>query len=113
MRVPRVLILGLAMLMIARPGVVAQATRPPQQTPPSLSATADTPAVLQRYCLSCHNQKLKTADLAFDTLGLSDVPSHADVWEKVIRKLRTRTMPPVGRPRPDASTCASPGHCTR
>ena len=105
MRVPKVLLLGLAILVIARPTAVAQASLPSLSAPPSIGPTAErTRTVLQQYCLPCHNQKLRTADLAFDRLGLSDVPSKADTWEKVIRKLRTRTMPPTGRPRPDVST---------
>jgi hypothetical protein len=51
----------------------------------------------------CHNQRLKTAGLSLDTIDLASVPAQADIWEKVVRKLRSGTMPPPGRPRPDAS----------
>lgn len=61
-------------------------------------------AVLNKYCVVCHNQRLKTAGLTLDTMDLSKVPEHADVWEKVILKLRSGTMPPAGMPRPDAAT---------
>ncbi len=61
-------------------------------------------AVLKRYCLGCHNQRLLTAGLALDTVDVADVGARPDVWEKVARKLRSRTMPPRGRPRPDGAT---------
>ena len=61
-------------------------------------------AVLERYCLGCHNERLLTAGLALDTVDVGDVGAHPGVWEKVARKLRSRTMPPRGRPRPDAAT---------
>ena len=53
-----------------------------------------------RYCVTCHNQRLKTANITFDTMDLAQLPSHADVWEKVVRKLRGGMMPPPGMPRP-------------
>jgi hypothetical protein len=61
-------------------------------------------AVLDKYCVTCHNQRLKTGGLALDSADLTKVSSQAEVWEKVIRKLRARTMPPAGMPRPDAAT---------
>src|SRR5262245_16967938 len=61
-------------------------------------------AMLDQYCVGCHNQKLRTAGLTLDTITLAKVGEQADVWEKVIRKLRMGAMPPVGRPRPDQAT---------
>ncbi len=57
--------------------------------------------LIDKYCVTCHNQRLKTAGLALDPPELDDIAAHADVWEKVIRKLRTGAMPPAGSPRPD------------
>jgi Protein of unknown function (DUF1592)/Protein of unknown function (DUF1588)/Protein of unknown function (DUF1585)/Protein of unknown function (DUF1587)/Protein of unknown function (DUF1595)/Planctomycete cytochrome C len=59
--------------------------------------------ILDKYCVTCHNQRLKTGGLTLDTLDLDQVPAHAEIWEKVIRKLRSGTMPPAGMPRPDAA----------
>src|ERR1044071_7568477 len=64
-------------------------------------------AVLDQYCVTCHNEKLKTAGLMLDKADLNDVGAHTDSWEKVLRKLRSGEMPPPGRPRPDAATYAS------
>jgi len=68
-------------------------------------ATAMSPRVLlDRYCVTCHNQRLRTADLTLDTVEVTDVGVHPDIWEKVVRKLRAGAMPPAPRPRPDAET---------
>ncbi len=61
-------------------------------------------AAFDTYCFACHNSKLKTAGLALDVLSQEDVSRHADAWEKVVRKLRARYMPPAGLPRPDERT---------
>jgi mono/diheme cytochrome c family protein len=61
-------------------------------------------ATLDKYCVSCHNQRLKTAGLMLDLLDVNNVGSKPDVWEKVVRKLRSASMPPVGVPRPDKAT---------
>jgi mono/diheme cytochrome c family protein len=53
------------------------------------------------YCVGCHNSKAKAGGLTLDTLGLDQVYEHADVWEKALRKLRGRQMPPPGSRQPD------------
>jgi Protein of unknown function (DUF1592)/Protein of unknown function (DUF1588)/Protein of unknown function (DUF1585)/Protein of unknown function (DUF1587)/Protein of unknown function (DUF1595) len=58
-------------------------------------------AFLDQYCVSCHNERIKTSGLALDRMDVGDVAAHADVWEKVVRKLRTGMMPPSGAPRPE------------
>src|SRR5580698_3460613 len=61
-------------------------------------------AMLDHYCVTCHNQKAKTANLTFDTMDLAQVGKDAEVWERAVRKLRGGMMPPPGMPRPDAAT---------
>jgi hypothetical protein len=58
-------------------------------------------SVLDRYCVTCHNERLKTAGLMLDKIDLSQLAGQAPVLEKVILKLRSGQMPPAGRPRPD------------
>ena len=58
-------------------------------------------ALVNQYCVTCHNQHLKTAGLTLDTLDVDHVSANPDVWEKVVRKMRGGSMPPVGLPRPD------------
>jgi hypothetical protein len=60
--------------------------------------------ILDKYCVTCHNQRSKTAGVMFDVLDPTKVSDHADVWERAVRKLRTGTMPPQGAPRPDDAT---------
>ena len=68
-------------------------------------ATAAEPgAVLTRYCVTCHNERMKTGGLVIDPAGLADVGTSAETWEKVVKKLRTQAMPPAGMPRPDQPT---------
>ena len=59
--------------------------------------------MLDMYCVGCHNAKVRTAGIAFDTITLTSVHDDADVWEKALRKLRGRQMPPPGSRQPDQS----------
>src|SRR5881396_595435 len=61
-------------------------------------------ALLDQYCVVCHNTKLKTANLLLDQLDLAHLGDHAEIGEKVVRKLRAGMMPPTGMPRPDPPT---------
>jgi hypothetical protein len=77
------------------------------QTAPVVKvSTADVPsrAIVDRYCVGCHNAKLMTANLALDKLDLAHLGEHAEIGEKVVRKLRAGMMPPTGMPRPDRTT---------
>ena len=77
-----------------------------QSVKPAPSDTLAVKAVINKYCVTCHNGKLKTAGLLLDTLDVQHVGDHAEVWEKVARKFRTGEMPPPGMPRPDKATYA-------
>ena len=79
----------------------ALAVAPTQQSPTN-PATA-----INRYCVTCHNQKLKTAGLTLDQMNIEKVAEGAPVWEKVVQKLRTGAMPPPGAARPDNATYSS------
>ena len=69
--------------------------------PPSVASPSAQRALLDTYCVGCHNERLKTANLLLDKANLADVGSEAEVWEKVVRKLKTGAMPPAGAPRPE------------
>jgi mono/diheme cytochrome c family protein len=73
----------------------------------TLQTGSERRALIDQYCVSCHNERLKTAGLAFERLDLSDIGANADVWEKVATKLRGGSMPPAGRPRPDAAAAGA------
>src|SRR6266850_848495 len=80
---------------------------------PALTAKAPAPdvaaqrALVDQYCVGCHNAKLKTANLLLDQLDLARLGDHAEVAEKVVRKLRAGMMPPTGMRRPDPATLES------
>jgi hypothetical protein len=64
-------------------------------------------AVLDQYCVTCHNQRLNTASLALDKLDPAHVDQNPEIWEKVVRKLRAGMMPPQGSPRPSPNVYES------
>lgn len=70
------------------------------QTP--ASTQTDPQAFLTKYCVTCHNTRLKTAGLTLDASEFAHPTANAETWEKVIRKLRNQSMPPAGALRPDA-----------
>jgi hypothetical protein len=61
-------------------------------------------AVVGKYCVTCHSAKLRTGGLSLQDADLNNVPAATETWERVIRKLRTGSMPPQGVPHPDAAT---------
>ncbi len=64
----------------------------------------DYPGTIRQYCVTCHNQRLKTAGLLLDTIDPGRAAAQPEVWEKVVRKLRAGLMPPPGVRRPDPET---------
>ena len=85
-----------------------------QQTPAALPApdraathseqTSPQLALVDDYCLSCHDEDHKKGGLSLEAVAAHDVTRHPDVWEKVVRKLRARQMPPIGKDRPNDTT---------
>lgn len=73
--------------------------------PPAGSAPAGSPrAVLDQYCVSCHNERAKTGGISLELVNVDRPDEAPEIWEKVAHKLRTGDMPPAGRPRPDLAT---------
>jgi hypothetical protein len=88
-----------------RPATAPARPRPAPLEPVSSRAAAPAAAIqpealVKQYCVTCHNQRLKTGNLALDGAELSNIPATAETWEKVARKLRAGQMPPAGVPRP-------------
>ncbi|HEY6506925.1 MAG TPA: DUF1592 domain-containing protein [Vicinamibacterales bacterium] len=84
---------------------------PPAPRPAATQTTGATPGAAQRalidqYCLGCHNDRLKSGGLSLAALDLTAVNQHAEIAEKVIRKLRGGLMPPAGARRPDRQAAA-------
>ena len=91
---------GLACLAVT----VADAAQPTRSTAAEAQPAPSERALIDRYCVTCHNDRLETGGLSLETVDIGDVASHADVWERVVRKLRAGSMPPQPRPRPDRAT---------
>ena len=85
------------------PSIAQGLNTPERSAPAAQSGAAASPerALLDRYCVTCHNDRLKTAGFTLQSLRLEQAGSNASVWEKVVRKLRAGAMPPVGAPRPE------------
>jgi mono/diheme cytochrome c family protein len=84
-----------------------QAAAPASSPAPEYSSL-ESSNLIATYCVTCHNDRLKTAGLSLQTLELANVPKHADVWERVARKLRSGEMPPATvRSRPDSRTAGA------
>jgi mono/diheme cytochrome c family protein len=103
-RLSVVCVLGIASLFLAQNGYVGLAAPQQGQTSATAPAAMAPRAVLDRYCVTCHNEKLKTAGLTLDTADPAHVGAHSEVWEKVVRKLRAGDMPPAGSRRPEKAT---------
>jgi hypothetical protein len=81
-------------------GAPAAAGPQPSGVPAASSVPAEHRALINQYCVTCHNERARTAGLVLDPALLADVPAHSDVWEKVIQKVRAGMMPPPNMPRP-------------
>ncbi|MEO7318762.1 MAG: DUF1592 domain-containing protein [Chthoniobacteraceae bacterium] len=73
----------------------------------AIEASSSLRAVVDRYCADCHNGDEKKGDLNLESISLDDVAGQPQIWEKVVRRLRARQMPPAGKKRPDESTYAA------
>ncbi len=78
----------------------ALSAAPPQAEKQAPAVVNPNKSLIDHYCISCHNQKLRTAKLAFDLMDLSHPEKDPVIWERAIRKLRGGMMPPPGMPKP-------------
>ncbi len=99
---PLITLAGALAVLVAASGPVRAAGLLEQQA--RADAGSDQRALLDQYCVTCHNERQQIAGLALDTVDVTDVATHPAIWEKVVRKLRAGAMPPAPRPRPDVAT---------
>src|SRR5262249_3953021 len=85
----------------------AHQASPPEPAKEALPDSATVQKFVTQHCFKCHDSDTKKGELALDVLNSEDVGKHAAVWEKVVRKVVARQMPPLGKPRPDEKTYAS------
>src|SRR5262245_64180942 len=89
----RLLYISAVLVLVASPEFLQ--TRAAVQTPPNQQQ-----AMLNTYCIGCHNGRAKIGGLALDGLDLQAAADNAEIWEKALRKLRGHLMPPPGSPQP-------------
>src|SRR5678809_808098 len=100
-RCARVWVVGVVLVVLIAGNSLAKVA--PQGTAAS-NGSVSSQKVLTDYCLECHNDRLKTAGVSFEAINIERAGNNAELWEQVSRKLRGRTMPPLGRKRPDDNT---------
>jgi mono/diheme cytochrome c family protein len=104
-------LLGAGCIALLSLGLIASGqtgqTKPPAtaaKAPASAPDVSAQRALIDQYCVTCHNAKTKTANLLLDQLDLAHLSDHAEIAEKVVRKLRAGMMPPTNMKRPDPAT---------
>ncbi len=100
------LAIGSVALVVASPGQLDVRAEQSSTAPGGSAASAtEARALLDTYCVTCHNERAQIADLILEAhaINVSRVGPDAAKWERVVRKLRANAMPPAGRPRPDAA----------
>jgi hypothetical protein len=100
---------GLIAVALFNPQTPSRPAQPARTKATTTAASKPAPSIDLRdffdtYCTTCHDQTQRTGGLALDILDVTKPAAHADVFEKVIGKLRAASMPPVGNPRPDPAT---------
>src|ERR1700730_10949516 len=85
-------------------GFVGAPTAQQESVRPSPSTEPPYGAAVSPYCLPCHNNRTKSGGLELDAIVTAEPAAHWEAWEKVVRKLRARQMPPPGARRPDEAT---------
>jgi mono/diheme cytochrome c family protein len=88
----------------AASGRLAASALSAQAKPVNPAGDSPARALVSKYCVTCHNERLKTAGLLLDKADAERVSSSPEVWEKVVVQLRSRAMPPSSMPRPDSAT---------
>ena len=100
-------VIGGTLAMAVSVGAATPAARAVTAPRASAAATAETRKTLDKYCVTCHNQRAKAGGLTLDSLDLATLDQRTGIGEAVVRKLRGGMMPPAGAPRPDAAGYAS------
>jgi Protein of unknown function (DUF1592)/Protein of unknown function (DUF1588)/Protein of unknown function (DUF1587)/Protein of unknown function (DUF1585)/Protein of unknown function (DUF1595) len=100
----RILVSACIVFLVIASTIATTSARAPQASAPA-SRTASLPdsAFLKQYCITCHNDRIKAGSLVLETINVASVDDTIEVWEKVVRKLRTGMMPPRNAPKPPAA----------
>jgi mono/diheme cytochrome c family protein len=96
--------IAIVLVVLGVSAAVAQQSTSPVGASSTGGSLAESQAFVSKYCVTCHNARLKTAGLTLDPAELANAGANAEQWEKVVKKLRTGAMPPTGAPRPDQAS---------
>src|SRR5437588_11522066 len=92
----------LAFILLVLAAVTAQPVAQTQTAPPrSVDRIAPIRSMLDTYCVGCHSAAGRAGGVAFAGMPLDDIGKNAEIWEKAVRKLSGRLMPPPGSRQPD------------
>ncbi len=85
------------------------AVRPVAQAAKAHAAEVAAPdfAMINQYCITCHSERMKSGGLVLEKRDPSKIGAEAEMWERVAKKLRARSMPPINSRRPDQATMAT------
>lgn len=98
---------SLALAVCVTPAIYGQQSSSSPASSNSASAPLAPQALVNRYCIGCHNQKVKTAGISLQGLDPEKAGENSEVWEKVLRKVSAGQMPPAGLPHPAAPVTAA------
>ena len=90
----------LVVAAVAAGAVLAAQDQPAVEQPQPVASHSPLAGFVARHCTTCHNERARTAGLSLEAIDAADIATNAEVWEKVVHKLRTEQMPPGGRPQP-------------
>jgi mono/diheme cytochrome c family protein len=93
--------LAITLALLTQTDAATQAPAPASTPAQTISRER---AIVNQYCVTCHNTRMKTANLDLSAVDVNAIADHAEIGEKVVRKLRAGMMPPVDMPRPDAAS---------
>jgi cytochrome c553 len=93
--------LGMVSLWVASAATALVGAAAPQRANSSTAAAPTQQETVTRYCVSCHNDRLKTSGLSLEHADIAQTATNPQLWENVVRKLQARAMPPQGSRRPD------------
>src|SRR6185369_9607176 len=100
-------VVGLCAVFIvstSRDARLAAAGAPQRPAAASALSAVQVKTMISDYCVTCHNERLKTGSLELDSKDVAHLEENTAVWESVVRKLRTGMMPPKNAKRPDRAT---------
>src|SRR5262245_55312845 len=90
----------LTLIVLALAFVTAHPSAQTQSSAPAIDRSSPVRSMLDTYCVGCHSATGRAGGIAFAGIQIDDIGANAEIWEKAVRKLRGRQMPPPGSRQP-------------